>query len=87
MAASNSISSRAASNRRQLAGVDNYVPSPGAANKFCTLTNNANTNLVQNSSRRHIFGRAYLPHFDIVLRELILEQQACSYCILVASMR
>jgi len=56
MAAPNSISSRAASNRRQLAGPDDYVASHGAANKFFHPHRQANTNLMQNSSRRLVFG-------------------------------
>jgi hypothetical protein len=41
---------------------------------------------MQTSFRDYLFG-GYLAQFDVVMRKLILELQACSQCILKTSMR
>ena len=41
---------------------------------------------MQTSFRHYLFG-GYLAQFDVIMRKLILELQACSQCILKTSMR
>jgi hypothetical protein len=42
---------------------------------------------MQNIFPRDLFSLGYLANLDVVVRKLIFEQQACSDCILIASMR
>src|SRR5438552_3859959 len=46
----------------------------------------ADAKSMQTSFLRYLFG-GYLAQFDVIMRKLIFELQACSQCILIASMR
>jgi hypothetical protein len=46
----------------------------------------ADAKSMQPSFLHYLFGD-YLAQFDVIMRKLIFELQACSQCILIASMR